>query len=70
MHILPIVCGSSVFVFVLLCNTLCPFLFCNNLEEEENAGCFAIIAYKCIVTINVLWLFITVSWAGLLYVIV
>ena len=40
---LTIVCGSSVFVFVLLCITLCPFYFCNHLEEEEKAGCFAII---------------------------
>ena len=24
-NVLPIVCGSSVFVFVLLCITLCPF---------------------------------------------
>ena len=41
------------FVYVLLCITLCPFLFCNHLEEEEKAGCFAIIVlriycyYKC-----------------------
>ena len=34
------------FVFVLLCITLCPFLFCNNLEEEEKAGCYAIIALQ------------------------
>ena len=32
--VLPIVCGRSVFVFVLLCITLCPFYFCNHLEEE------------------------------------
>ena len=38
----PIVCGSSVFVFVLLCITLCPFQFNFYLEEEEKAGCFAI----------------------------
>ena len=24
-NVLPIVCGSSVFVFALLCITLCPF---------------------------------------------
>ena len=24
-NVLPIVCGSSVFVFVVLCITLCPF---------------------------------------------
>ena len=49
----PIVCGSSLFVFVLLCITLCPFQFCNHLKGEEKAGCFAIIVlhmycyYKC-----------------------
>ena len=32
----------SVFVFVLLCIYLCPFSFCNHLEEEEKAGCFTI----------------------------
>ena len=41
------------FVFVLLCINLCPFYFCNHLEEEEKAGPFAIIVlqiycyYKC-----------------------
>ena len=45
-NVLPIVCGSSVFVFVLFYITLCPFLFCNHLEEDEKAGCFAIIVYQ------------------------
>ena len=27
-------------VFVLLCITLCPFQFCNHLDEEDRAGCF------------------------------
>ena len=45
------------FVFVLLSITLCSFWFCNHLEEEENAVCFAIIAlqmycyYKCSVVL-------------------
>ena len=34
------------FVFVLLCITLCSFLFCNHLEGGEKAGCFAIIALQ------------------------
>ena len=34
------------FIFVLLCITLCPFLFCNHLEEEEKTGCFAIIVLQ------------------------
>ena len=34
------------FVFVLLHITLCPYKFCNPLEEEEKAGCFAIIVLQ------------------------
>ena len=41
-NVLPIVCGSSVFDFVLLCITLCPLLLCNHFEEKEKADCFAI----------------------------
>ena len=36
-------CGSTL-VFVLVCIIVCPFWFFNNLEEEERAGCFALIA--------------------------
>ena len=32
-------------VFVLVCITLCPFKFCNHLDEEERAGCFASIVF-------------------------
>ena len=36
------------FVFVLLCITLCPFQFCNHLEEKEQAGCFtSIVLHMC-----------------------
>ena len=55
--VLLIGCGGSVFDFILLCITLCPFWFCNHLEEEERAGCFVFIvlwAYcycKCSVTL-------------------
>ena len=67
---LPIVCGS--FVFVLLCITLCPFKFCNRLEgeEREKVGCYAIIVlqvycyYKCYVAHP------QVPWVGLQCVIV
>ena len=57
------------FVFVLLCITLCPFWFCNHLEEEEKAGCFVIVLqmycyYKCSVAIP------HGPWVGLQYVIV
>ena len=45
------------FVFVLLCIILCPFYFCNHLEEVEKAGCIAFIVlqmycyYKCSVAV-------------------
>ena len=52
--VLPIVCGISVFLFVLLCIALCLFWFNYHLEEEErNAGCFAVVVlemhcyYRC-----------------------
>ena len=32
--------------FVLLCIALCPFKFCNHLEEEEKVCCFAIIVLQ------------------------
>ena len=57
------------FVFVFLCITLCQFFF-DHLEEEETTGCFAIIVLNNIVTINILWLLLTVQWVGLLCVIV
>ena len=69
-NVLPIVCGSSVFVFVFLCITLCSFFFFDHLEEEEKTGCLDIIVLHNIVTINVLWLFLTVQWVGLPFVIV
>ena len=28
-------------LYVLLCVALCPFKYCNHLDEEERAGCFA-----------------------------
>ena len=53
---LPIDCGGSVFVIVLLYITLCQFLFCNHLEGEGKAGCFAFIvvqmSYYCKCSVN------------------
>ena len=37
---------------VLICITLCPFLFCNHLEEEEKAGRFAIIMLQVYLLLN------------------
>ena len=69
--------------FTLFVGALCLFLFCNallcvhssfanHLKEEEKVCCFAIfqMSFRCSVTIIVLWLFLTVPWVGLQYVIV
>ena len=66
--------------FLLFVGVLCLYLFCYALLCVHSS--FAIIlkrkrklvdlllAYRCIVTINVLWLFLTVPWVGLQCVIV
>ena len=33
------------FEFVLVCITLCPFKFCNHVDKEGRAGCFAFIVF-------------------------
>ena len=38
--------GVLCFFFTLLCITLCIFELCNHLEEEEKAGCVAIIVLQ------------------------
>ena len=41
-----------------------------HLDEEEKSGCFAVIAFGCLVSVNVLWLFLMSPWVGLQFVIV
>ena len=41
----PIVCGGSSFSPFLLFSTLYPFSFCNHLDGEERAGCFALTVF-------------------------
>ena len=50
--------------------SLHPYLLSNHLSEEAKAGCFAIIVLQMIVTVTVLWLFLTVPLFGLQCVIV
>ena len=40
------------------------------LKRKRKLVVFLLLSYKCIVTINVLWVFLTVPWVGLQYVIV
>ena len=42
---LPLFVGVLFLIFVLVCITLCPFLFCNYLDEEESAGCFVLFVF-------------------------
>ena len=61
------------FFFVLLllvCVTLCPFKFCNNLDEEETADYFVFIVLMISCFCYVLWHFLSVPWIGLQCVIV
>ena len=64
-NVLPIVCVSFVFVFALLCIILRPFIFTNILKMKRKLVALLLLSYRCIVTINVLWLFLTVPWIGL-----
>ena len=57
----------SLFCYALLC---VPFSFAIILKRKRKLVALLLLSYRCIVTINALWLFLTVSWAGLQYVIV
>ena len=58
------------FVFVLLSIALCPFKFCNHLEDGRKVVALLLLSYICIVAINVMLIFIAVPWVGLQCVIV
>ena len=64
---LPIVGGSSVFCYALLC---VYFSFAIILKRKRKLVALLLLSYRCIVTIYVLWLFLTVPLHGLQYVIV
>ena len=55
----------------LICYTL---LYANSsfaiiLKRKGNLVALLLLSYRCLVTVNVLWLFLTVPWVGLLCVI-
>ena len=67
--------------FPLFVGVLCLSLFCYALlfihssfaiilKRNRKLVALLLLSYNCIVAINVLWLFLTVSWVGLQYVIV
>ena len=60
------------FVFYLFCYAfLCIHSsFANILKRKRKLVAFLLLFLLCIVTINVMWLFLTVPWVGLQFVIV
>ena len=60
------------FVGVLCLSLSCDALLCAHfsLVRTRKLVALVLMSYRCIVTINVLWLFLKVPWAGLQYVIV
>ena len=57
----------SLFCYALLC---IHSSFAITLKRKRKLVALLLLPYRCIVTINVLWLFLTVLWVGLQYVIV
>ena len=55
------------FCYALLC---VHSSFAIILKRKRKLVALLLLSYSCIVTINVLWLFLTVPWVGLQYVIV
>ena len=67
--------------FLLFVGVLCLSLFCyallyvhssfaNILKRKRKLVALLLLSYRCIVTVNVLWLFLAVPLAGIQYVIV
>ena len=54
------------FVFVLVCITLCPPQFCNHLEEAERAGSFVftVLLISCYCKCSVAFPHDVVGWSG------
>ena len=61
------VLGLSLFCYALLCVNSS---FAIILKRKRKLVALLLLSYGCIVTINVLWLFLTVPWIGLQFVIV
>ena len=57
---------------VLLCNTFCPFYFCNQLDWDERDSCFTLIVYLafCDCYYSVALPYGAVNFVGLLCVVV
>ena len=64
--------GNFVLCLSLLCYALLSVhsSFAIILNRKRKLVALLLLSYRCIVSINVLWLFFTVPWVGLQYVIV
>ena len=61
--VLSIDCGGSVFVFVLLC--ICALSnFAIILKRKRELIGLLLLSYRCLVTVNILSLFLTVPWSA------
>ena len=67
---------SCLMYFPLFMGVLCLYLFCYALlcvhssfaiilKRKRKLVALLLLSYRCIVTINILWLFLTVPWVGL-----
>ena len=57
----------SLFCYALLC---VHFSFAIILKRKRKLVALLLLSYRCFITINALWLFLTVPWVGMQYVIV
>ena len=61
---------------VLCLSLLCYALLCVHssfaiiLKRNRKLAALLLLSYRCIVTLNIMWLFLTVAWIGLHYAIV
>ena len=58
------------FVFVLVYVDMCPSSFAITLTRKRELVALRLLSCGCLVIVNVLWLFLTVPWVGLQFVIV
>ena len=57
-------------VLCLVMHYFVSILVFHHLEEKRKLVALLLLFFRCIVTINVMWLFLTVSWVGLQCVVV
>ena len=69
-NVLPFVCGSSMLVFVWYALLCVHSSFTVTLKRKKKLVASLLLSYRCCVTINVMWLFLTALWVGLQSVIV